>query len=131
MFTNLTLGKKISMALVLMNAIAAGTSQLDPIMGHAAASATAGLASLLGTVLAGWIFLVNDPQSLVQQVQNTQGGQTALVKSVLAMPGVEPLEVNRKATPELAALALDPNISKIAPKASDETAVTQVASAKQ
>lgn len=41
--------------------------------------------------------------------------QATQVRNVLAMPGVEPLRVNEKASPELAKLAMDPNIDKIAP----------------
>lgn len=131
MFSNLTLAQKIAMGLVALSAIAGGTSQLAPILGAAAAASVAGLAALGGTILSGWMFIITGQQGLVGQVQNTQGGQAALVKSVLAMPGVEPVAVNKNASPELAALALDPNETKIAPKPSDEIAVTQVASAKQ
>lgn len=128
MFSNLTLAQKIAMGLVALSAIAGGTSQLAPIMGQVAATSLAGIAALGGTILSGWMFIITGQQGLVGQVQNTAGGQSALVKAVAAMPGVEPLEINRKASPELAQMAVDPNESKIAAKPSDASAVNAKAS---
>lgn len=113
--TNLTLGQKIAMALVFLSAIAGGTSQLSPIMGQGAATAVASLASLLATVVSGWMFIVTGQQGLVTQIQNTTGGQGALVRSVLDMGGVEKIEVNKNASPELAQMAVDPDVDKISP----------------
>lgn len=54
-------------------------------------------------------------------------GQTAMVKSVLAMPGVERLTVNANSNPTLATIAVDPNVDKIAPKAEDLAKVIKIA----
>lgn len=56
--------------------------------------------------------------------------QEAQVRQVLNMPGVEPLQVNRKASPELAQLAVDPTVSGISAKPADRDAVNEIASAK-
>ena len=54
-------------------------------------------------------------------------GQGAQIKSVLAMPGVENIDVNAKANPTLAAIAVDPALKNIAPLQKDEAAVAQIA----
>ena len=53
--------------------------------------------------------------------------QEVQVRNVLAMPGVENIEVNAKATPALAKLAVDPDLGKISPIQSAESKVAQIA----
>lgn len=55
--------------------------------------------------------------------------QTTQVKNVLAMPGVENLGVNAKASPDLAKLAMDRSVDKIAPVANAESVVAATARA--
>ena len=55
--------------------------------------------------------------------------QTSQVKSVLAMQGVEHIEVNAKATPALAVIAVDPANAKIAPIPAAEAAAQKTAAA--
>ena len=55
--------------------------------------------------------------------------QADQVRQVLAMPGVEKLDVNAKASPELARLAVDPNVDKISPTPAAVAQVTQTAKA--
>jgi hypothetical protein len=43
------------------------------------------------------------------------------------MPGVEKIDVNRNASPELAKLAVDPDIDKIAPTPESQIAVSRTA----
>ena len=92
----LTLGQKIAMALVLMSAVAGGTAQLAPILGATAAAAVAGLASLAGTVLSGWMFIITGQSYQVQNVKDmaldprsAQSGaaQAALVSATSAVVG--------------------------------------------
>lgn len=52
---------------------------------------------------------------LLNSIQTAFTGQSALVKDVLAMDGVERIRVNEKANPTLAAVALDPTQPKISP----------------
>ena len=54
-------------------------------------------------------------------------GQGATVKEVLAMDGVEKIDVNAKANATLAALAVDPNVNKIAPTPAAMQQVTATA----
>jgi hypothetical protein len=53
--------------------------------------------------------------------------QATQVRNVLAMPGVEKIDVNAKATPELAKLAVDPAMDKIAPMPNAMSAVQSLA----
>ena len=55
--------------------------------------------------------------------------QETQVKNVLAMPGVQNIEVNSRATPALAKLAVDPTQDKIAPTQASEAQVAQIARA--
>ncbi len=55
--------------------------------------------------------------------------QSTQVKSVLAMTGVEKIDVNAKASPELAKLAVDPTQDKIAPTPAAMQQVTATAKA--
>lgn len=129
MFQNLTLGQKIAMMSVALSALAGATAQLTPIMGGAAATAVASLCSLANTIVSGWIFIVTGQQQSLSQVQNTVGGQEAIVRSVLAMPGVSKVDVNTNASPELAKLAVDPNVDKIAPTPEAVSVVLKTAEA--
>lgn len=52
---------------------------------------------------------------ILSSVGTAVSGQGSLVKDVAAMPGVEKVEVNAKANPTLASLAIDPAVDKIAP----------------
>jgi hypothetical protein len=55
--------------------------------------------------------------------------QEAQVKSVLAMPGVEKIDINGLANAVLAKLAVDPNVNKIAPTPAAMADVTATAKA--
>jgi hypothetical protein len=96
---NLTLGQKIAMALVALNAIAGATALLTPITGANIAAAIAGFSSLAATIVSGWMFIVT--------------GQSNLVSQVAAMPGVTRIAVNEQASPALATVATDPNQPKV------------------
>lgn len=78
------------------------------------------------TSLAG---LVNLMINAVMVALTGNMSQDAQVKQVLAMPGVEKLDVNSKASPALARLAVDPNVDKISPTPASVAQVTQTAQA--
>lgn len=54
-------------------------------------------------------------------------GQGSMVKNVLAMPGIEKIDVNSKASSTLAAIAVDPAQDKISPTPAAMQAVTATA----
>lgn len=53
--------------------------------------------------------------------------QDTQIKNVLAMPGVQKIDVNEKASPDLAKLAVDPTIDKIGPIPAAEARVAATA----
>jgi hypothetical protein len=111
----LTLGQKIAMGSVTLGVLAGATAQLTPLVGHVVATDIASMASLLNTVLSGWIFIVT--------------GQANIVQQVAAMPGVERVAVNAQANPTLASVAVDPDQPKVGP-ASPEIRSTLVNTAR-
>lgn len=50
---------------------------------------------------------------VISSIVTSTSGQGATVKEVLAMPGVDKIDVNEKASAVLTAIAVDPNVSKI------------------
>jgi len=56
-------------------------------------------------------------------------GQGSQVQAVQAMPGVASITINKNATPELAALAVDSTNAKIQPLPQDKRAVQEIAAA--
>ena len=77
---------------------------------------TAQLTDLLGAPMAKTIVttagLINMIMSSTNAALASQGQQ---IKDVLAMPGVEKINVNAQANATLAAIAVDPNVNKISP----------------
>lgn len=64
---------------------------------------------------------------IINSISTALSGQAALVKDVAAMPGVEKITINAEANPTLAAVAVDPNVDKVAPIRQDMDVVTQTA----
>lgn len=71
--------------------------------------------------------LINIVLSSVGAALSGPDDQATQVRSVLAMPGVEKIDVNEKASTTLAAMAVNPIIDKIGPTQASETKVTQIA----
>jgi hypothetical protein len=113
MFGNLTAAQKISICGIIVSAIAGSTAQFTPIFGPTIATDVASVASFLGTIINGIMFVVT--------------GQGAQVKNVAAMPGVSSINVNAQANPVLAQIAVDQSQSKVAPTPEAATAVQSIA----
>lgn len=109
MNTNRILGIVIAVLGVWAGAGAA----FDTLLGHTIAvivTTAAGLAvATLGAVI------------------GVTSNQTNQVKAVLAMDGVEHIDVNARANPTLAAMAVDPDVDKIAPIPSETAKVEATA----
>jgi hypothetical protein len=71
--------------------------------------------------------IANIVLSSVGAVLSGPDNQQTQIRNVLAMPGVEKLEVNDKASQTLASMAVNPVIDKIGPTAATEAKVTQIA----
>lgn len=64
---------------------------------------------------------------VINSISTALTGQAQLIKDVANMPGVERVEINAKANPTLAAVAVDPTVDKVAPIRADIDIVTQTA----
>lgn len=94
----------------------------------AVVGATAQLTDLFGPSVAHTIVsAVTFANTLLGAFMVPFGGQSAMVKNVLAMPGVEHLSVNAQASPTLASIAVDPTITKIAATPETKAQVSQIA----
>lgn len=112
---NLTPIQIIGILLVINGALIGSTAQLTDLFGPLAVKYIVAAASLANSILGGIITFIS--------------GQGAQLKNVLAMPGVEHIDVNEKANSVLATLAVDPTVNKIAPTLKAAAIVTTTAAA--
>lgn len=112
---NITRNQWIAIFMLALGLIAGGTSQLTELFGAGVAKNLASSASFLSSFVAG--------------LQIILGGQGMQVKDVRAMDGVQNIEVNAKANPTLAALAIDPAEDKISIAPGASAQVNQTAKA--
>jgi hypothetical protein len=110
---NLTPVQIIGLILVVNGALIGSTAQLTDLFGVVVTKDIVSIASLGNAILGGIITMMT--------------GQGAQIKNVLAMPGVEKINVNGQANQTLAALAVDPATDKIAPTAAALSQVTATA----
>lgn len=96
---NLSTVQILALILVILGAITGGTAQLTDIVGPNWTRVLVAAASLGTSVISGFVMVLT--------------GQSNIVKSVQAMPGVDKIVVNEKANQTLAALAVDPSNAKI------------------
>lgn len=111
---NWTLVQWISFMVGLNTLLIGATPQLTVLFG-AAAIPYIGAVAVLG----------NGVLSIFGMVS---GGQSNQVLNVLAMKGVEHIDINEKANKTLAAIAVDPTVDKIAPLPAAQAAVAKTAS---
>ena len=105
----------ISIVGAVLSVLMISTAQLTDLFGPGVAKSIVSVAALVNTVL-----------SSVMAVITSQG---STVKDVLAMPGVDKIDINAAANKTLAAIAIDPSVDKIAPTPQAMTRVTQTAQA--
>lgn len=109
-------GKQIiSIVGAILSVLMISTAQLTDLFGPGVAKSIVSVAGLGNLVL----------QSIMTAI-TSQGSQ---VRDVLAMPGVDKIDVNAAANKTLAAIAIDPSIDKIAPTPQAMNRVTQTAEA--
>jgi len=112
---NLNRNQIISIVIAVLSVMAGSTAQLTDLFGPGIAHTIISVAGLCNTIL-----------SSVMVIITSQGAQ---VRDVLAMPGVEKINVNAAANKTLAAIAIDPSVDKIAPTQAAIQQVTQTAQA--
>lgn len=107
-------GKQIiSIAGAILSVLMISTSQLTDLFGPGTAKTVVSVSGLINLIL----------QSIMTAI-SSQGSQ---VRDVLAMPGIEKINVNASANQTLAAIAIDPSINKISPTTADQQQVTKTA----
>lgn len=107
----------IGIIIVVNGALIGSTAQLTDLLGPLIAKDIVSVASIGNSIFGGIIMMLS--------------GQGSMVKSVLAMPGIEHIDVNSQASAALATLAVDKSINKIAPTedAMDKVVATAKAAA--
>lgn len=110
---NLTPQQWIAITIGMLSFLGGASAQLTQLFGATVAADVASVVMLLAGML-------SVPMTVMS-------GQSAQVKAVQAMPGVDAITVNKNATPVLAAIAVDPANDKIAPVPSDAAKVSAIA----
>jgi hypothetical protein len=122
---NITLLGWLGIIILFNTTLIGGASQLgDLSLSVAAVKAILAIATLGNGFLGGLVTLFSTSANMAKSVD-----QGTLVKSVLAMDGVQHIDVNAKASQTLAAIAVDPNVNKIAPTPAAMQEVTATAKA--
>ena len=115
MLSNLTSAQKMTLVGIVISAFAGSAAQFTPIFGSVIATDVASVASFLGPIVNGFLFVMT--------------GQGAQLQNVAAMPGVERVSINAQANSVIATAATDPAQPKIGPSSPDVRS-TLVATAK-
>src|SRR5579872_5559694 len=102
---NLTTVQKIGLAIAVLGFLATAGTQLTDIF--------APLGSLAPVIVKEIVSISGLVSGVLGIVLAFLTGQVNAVKAVQAMPGVESIVVNAKASPALAALAVDPTQDKV------------------
>lgn len=110
---NLNRSQVIAISIAVLGVLMVSTSQLTDLFGPTATKSIVSVASLLNSILGSTLAIIT-----------SQGGQ---VRDVLAMPGVEKINVNANANQTLAAIAVDPLINKISPTPAAQAQVAAIA----
>ena len=110
-------GKQIiSIIVAVVSVLMVSTAQLTDLFGPVMAKTIVSVAGLLNLTLSSVVAAISGTLTQTQQVQQ-----------VLDMRGIEHVEVNAKATPALAAMAVDQTTNKIAPTIGAQAAVESIA----
>jgi hypothetical protein len=110
---NLTGKQIIAITSAIVSVLLVSTVQLTDIFGTKAAHTIISVAGLVNMVLSSVTAVISS--------------QSALVKDVAAMPGVEGIRVNATANQSLATVATDPNQPKVGPIPGDRAQLEQTA----
>jgi hypothetical protein len=98
---NLNGKQVIAIIIAILGVLIGSTAQLTDLFGASTAKTVISLAGIMNSMLSSILAVITS--------------QAAQVKDVLAMPGVDKIEINAKANKTLATIAVDPSVDKIAP----------------
>lgn len=110
---NLNQNQIIAIVMAILGVMIGSTAQLTDLFGPHVTKEIVTIASLANSFLSSILVVIT--------------GQSSTVRQVLAMPGVERIDINAKANQTLASLAVDPNVNKIAPTQAAMDVVTATA----
>lgn len=110
---NLNGKQLIAITIAVLGVLMVSTSQLTDLFGPVITKSITAVAALLNSVLGATLAVITS--------------QTGTVKDVLAMDGVDKINVNASANQTLAAIAVDPTINKISPTPAAQSAVEATA----
>ena len=96
---NLTLIQKIAITMAVLGVLSTSGVQLTDILGSGIAKSVVSVSGLINSVLAAIVAVIS--------------GQSAIIKQVAAMPGVEKVSVNADAGTSLAQAATDPTLKNV------------------
>ena len=108
---NLNQNQIIAIIIGILSVLAASATQLNDLFGQHVAH----------IIIASSTLLV----AMASVVLTVVSGQASTVRTVLAMPGIEKIDVNGQANATLAAMAIDPKVNKISPTPAAMDAVTK------
>lgn len=110
-------GKQVmSIIVAIVSVLMVSTTQLTDLFGSGVAKTIVSVAGLLNLTLSSVMAAISGSLTQTQQVQQ-----------VLDMKGVQHLEVNTAASPELAVMAVNPAVNKIAPTPGAQAVVESIA----
>lgn len=124
-----TLIQWIGIAVGLNSLLMGATPQLTVLFGAAVIPYIGAIATLGNGALGVFVTVIGGQGSQVRNVVADPQSQAALVRAVLAMPGIEHVSVNALASPKLASVAVDPTVDKIAPTIAAQATVAATAKA--
>lgn len=97
----------------IISGLITGAALFNPLFGETLALK---IVSVLGIV-----------NIMLSSIGTSLSGQGSLVKDVLAMPGVEKINIGAEANKTLAQIAVDPAVDRISPTRDAQTAVSATA----
>lgn len=98
---------------VVLSVLIGSTAQLQDLFGPTIAKSIVSAASILNAISGGWLTILTSQANTVRDASNTVG--------------VEPLKINEKASPSVAAVAVNPNVDNVAPVPGQEVKLEAIA----
>jgi hypothetical protein len=112
----MNINRILGIAIAVLAVWAGAASQLSVLFGQHVSDIIVTVSSLTVASLGAVLGVLSTPIT-----------QTTQIAAVRAMPGVEDILINSKASPEAARLAVDPTVDKIRPTTADKAAVEEIA----
>lgn len=110
---NINMKQMLAILGAVLSVLVVSTAQLTDMFGAGVAKIMVSSAGLLNAIANSVLAVITS--------------QTAQIKDVMAMEGVEKIQVNRDANQTLASIAMDPALGKIEATSRDEAAVQRTA----